>query len=253
MKQSRSDFFRILAVTLLIIVLAPAATYGTALLCRKTSLLPHVGSADAWIAFAGALAGGAITMIALYFTIRQAQKSAARQNELATRPYLFCAFENYDAEEKKLKIEHYIDDMGFIQWKMTNESDHIANHIRIVDECSYLEDAETHAFQKTDGLGETFGIYIYTVLLEDYISLPPRGEQHWRTNFTVELNGDGSYKWPGSAFLFRHTIVFEYTNILDSAVYRGRFDYDININVDVENRLHFWLWSASNTIEDIRA
>lgn len=59
----------VLIITCGLIILFPMVTYLLALIFREYDIIPPVGSADAWIGFAGGIFGGSLTMAALYFTL----------------------------------------------------------------------------------------------------------------------------------------------------------------------------------------
>ena len=97
---------------------------------------------------------------------------------------------------------------------------------------------------------DEFGISIYTVAVNDGFFLAPNGKYNWNTNFSVDLNDEGTYMWEGPAFAFTHIIFFEYTDVANLQTYKHKFEFVININIDVENKLHFFLENISNTIKD---
>ncbi len=98
---------------------------------------------------------------------------------------------------------------------------------------------------------EKYGISIYTTSLNDGTFLAPQEEYNWKTNFGIELTEDGDYKWKDTAFAFKHIIVFQFTDIANLQTYLHRFEFEININVDVNNDLHFFLWNNSNSIDAV--
>ena len=238
---------RVLLTTLFVIIFSLVGTYSFALFFKNFKIVDQVGSADAWIGFAGAAMGGLITMLALYFTLKQNQEMMQKQHATSLKPYVSCHIVNLDKEEMKVRIDNYIEDYGFIECKMKNISNNIANGIKIVDEYSLVEN--THGAEiRYDDLYDLCGISIFTVSINEGTFLAPQDEHNWKTNFSVELNEDGSYKWDSSAFCFKHIIVFELTDAENIQTYRHTFQFEININVDVNDKLHFFLWNINNSI-----
>lgn len=238
---------RLLLTTLFVIVFSLVGTYSFALFFKNFKIVNQVGSADAWIGFAGAAMGGLITMLALYFTLKQNQEMMQKQHATSLKPYVSCHIVNLDKEEMKVQIDNYIEDYGFIECKMKNISNNIANGIKIVDEYSLVENTQG-VETRYDDLYDLCGISIFTVSINEGTFLAPQDEHNWKTNFSVELNEDGSYKWDSSAFCFKHIIVFELTDTENIQTYRHTFQFEININVDVNDKLHFFLWNINNSI-----
>lgn len=82
-KQFKSDLKagRIAATTATVLLFSLVVTYLIALFFKKYEVIEQVGSADAWIGFAGAAMGGIITMLVLYFTL----KPTIKANELSEK------------------------------------------------------------------------------------------------------------------------------------------------------------------------
>lgn len=239
---------RLLSTTIFVVLFSVLGTYLVALLFKRFDIVEQVGSADAWIGFAGAGMSGLITMLALYFTLKQNQEMNQNNQISSLKPYVACNITNLDSNQRKILIKNCIENYGFIKCKMRNISNNIANGIKIVDEYSSVE-IEKEIYQRYDDLLEEYGISIYTTSLNDGTFLAPQEEYNWKTNFGIELNDEGEYKWNDVAFTFKHTIVFQFTDIANLQTYLHRFEFEINMNVDVNNDLHFYLWNISNSID----
>ena len=239
---------RLLSTTIFVVLFSVLGTYLVALLFKRFDIVEQVGSADAWIGFAGAGMSGLITMLALYFTLKQNQEMNQNNQISSLKPYVACNITNLDSNQRKILIKNCIENYGFIKCKMRNISNNIANGIKIVDEYSSVE-IEKEIYQRYDDLLEEYGISIYTTSLNDGTFLAPQEEYNWKTNFGIELNDEGEYKWNDVAFAFKHTIVFQFTDIANLQTYLHRFEFEINMNVDVNNDLHFYLWNISNSID----
>ena len=99
---------RLFETTFQIVLVYTVATYLVALFFKEFNFLEQVGSVDAWIGFAGAGMGGLITMLALYFTLKNSEE-ANKNNQIASlKPYVVCRIMNLD-EENRIKIKDYID------------------------------------------------------------------------------------------------------------------------------------------------
>lgn len=83
--------------------------------------------------------GGLITMLALYFTLKQNQEMNQNSQISSLKPYVACNITNLDSNERKILIKNCIDNYGFIECKMRNISNNIANGIKIVEEYSSVE------------------------------------------------------------------------------------------------------------------
>lgn len=238
----------ILMATIFIIYFSLVGTYLIALFFKNVdnSFVKQVGSADAWIGFAGSALGGLITMLALYFTLKHTEEQNYKAHINSIRPYVSCNITNLDDEQHKLKLKKYINNYDFIKFKMTNISSNIANGIKIKDEYSTIEsNGENIKYENLDD----WGISIYTVCINDGFFLAPGNEYNWRTNICIEVNDDGTYFWSDPSFVFSHIIVFQYTDISNEQIYEHKFEFTININIDVNNKLHFFLENISNSID----
>lgn len=213
---------RLLSTTILVVLFSALGTYLTALLFKRFDIIEQVGSADAWIGFAGAGMGGLITMLALYFTLKQNQEMNQNSQISSLKPYVACNITNLDSNERKILIKNCIDNYGFIECKMRNISNNIANGIKIVEEYSSVE-IKKDVYKRYDDLLEKYGISIYTTSLNDGTFLAPQEEYNWKTNFGIELTEEGDYKWKDTAFAFKHTIVFQFTDIANLQTYLHRF------------------------------
>lgn len=243
----------IVLIMLAILIASPAATYVIALGVKSQGAIAPIGSVDSWISFAGSIIGGSITMIALYFTIKQEHIMIKKNTELSVMPSIYCELKNEmisnNTNDKELLVGGCINNWGFVNWDMVNSSDNLANNVRIVDQLYYLPKPNSmeKAYTKIDDLDE-YGISLYTILYEDSVFIPPHNKQSWKANFMIETNDDGTYKFGNSAFVFKHAIVYKYSDVLENKEYTGRFEFELNINVDSENKLHFYLWDSSNRL-----
>ena len=248
--KERLKTYKILSLTVLVIFLFTSATYLIAIVCRDLrdlNIIEQIGTSDAWIGFAGASLGGVITMLALYFTLQQNSQIMQNQYKASIKPYVFCDIVNLDESRTEILIDNYINDYGFIHCVMKNISNNVANAVKIIDQYSLVE-VEPGVEKRYDDLYELIGISIYTVLMNEGTFLSPQGEHRWKTNFSVEQNDDETYKWDGSAFCFKHVIVFQLSDAENMEKYLHKFEYEININVDVDNKLHFFLWNMNNSV-----
>ena len=127
---------KILASTVFVIAFGILTTYFTALLCKDVRELGivQVGSADAWIGFAGSCLGGFMTMLAVYFTLIDNRKNNNEEKINSIKPYLSCRIVNLDDEQQEILVENYIESYGFIECEMRNISNNIANGITIKDQ-----------------------------------------------------------------------------------------------------------------------
>ena len=239
---------KLLATSIFVVLFSVVGTYIVALFFKRFEIIEQVGSVDAWIGFAGAGMGGFITMLALYYTLKQNQEMNQANRITSLRPYVSCSITNLDDEGLKIVLSDYIENYDFIKCKMKNISGNIANGITIVDEYSLVETAKDN-FKRFDDLLDIYGISIYTVSINDGTFLAPQEEYNWKTNICVELTEEGKYKWPDSAFAFKHIIVFEFKDVENLQIYNHVFEFEININVDTEKNLHFFLWNISNSIK----
>lgn len=243
----------IIVIMVAILIASPASTYLIAKCFKNQAVISPIGSVDTWISFAGSIIGGSITMIALYFTIKQEHIMIKKNTELSVMPSIYCELQNNiisnNTNDKELVIDDCINNWGFINWDMINSSDNLANNVRIVDQFYYLPkpNSKEKAYIQIENLDE-YGISLYTILYEDSIFIPPHNKQSWKSNFMIEPNDDGTYKFGGPAFIFKHAIIYKYTDVLESREYTGRFEFEFNINVDTENKLHFHLWDSSNRL-----
>ena len=232
-------------------MLVPAATYLVALLFQSTQLIPQIGSVDSWIAFAGSILGGSLTMLALVFTLHHERKIAEKAELQKIRPLLFCSInkEQFTADGFEIRMPNCTNDYDFIRWRINNVSENVANHVRIVDERTFVKDQEELHEIGSDTLLDDYGISIMTVSMQDYIALEPHGVAQNRTNFSLETDEQGEYKI-NSAFDFLNAITIEYSDIKGIGAYRSKFTFHININIDNRNNPHVFIESVETTLLD---
>ncbi|MBQ3252185.1 MAG: hypothetical protein IJB02_02965 [Oscillospiraceae bacterium] len=246
--KEQLNAMKVLRVTALVVILSPIITYAILDLSRmlkKYQFVEAIGSADAWIGFAGSIIGGSITMIALYLTFRH-ERDVGRQHYIESiKPYISCRVANYDEDDRTIDVGKCIEDYGFIKCKMKNISNSIAN-ISYGDQYISLEQ-EKGVYEKQENLDQ-FGISIYTVQLDSGFFLAPKDDYKWNVNFNIELDDDGNYKFQDSAFAFRYTILFQITDALKADTYTFEFAFDININIDTNGKPILFLDNQSNTI-----
>lgn len=98
-KQFQADLKagRIAITTVIVIVSSAVGTYLIALFFKNVDIIEQVGSANAWIGFAGSAMGGVITMLVLYFTL----KSSVKANELSEK------LMNMEAARYKLEMRPF--------------------------------------------------------------------------------------------------------------------------------------------------
>lgn len=250
--KEQLNSMKMLRVTAFVVIFSPIITYAILDISRelkKYQLVEAVGSADAWIGFAGSIIGGSITMLALYLTFRHEREVGRQQYIESIKPYISCRISNYDELERSIDVGNCLNDYGFIQCKMKNISHNIAN-ISYIDQYVSIERAKGE-YVKQENL-EQFGISIYTVQLDDGFFLAPKDSYRWKTNVLIEQDDEGNYKFEGSAFAFRYTIQFGVTDVLKADTYIFEFDFDININIDTDGKPILFLWNQGNAIlEDI--
>lgn len=97
-----SKFLRnILSLTAIIVIVSFPFSYIVLMFGRGLSSEPgaQIGTADGWLAFIGSILGGAITMIALIFTIRHENRKMLKERDLRLQeieyqapPILICNF-----------------------------------------------------------------------------------------------------------------------------------------------------------------
>lgn len=246
--KEQLNAMRVLRVTALVVILSPIITYGILDLCRilkKFQLVEAIGSADAWIGFAGSIIGGSITMLALYLTFRHERDVGRQQYIDSIKPYISCRIVNYDEDERTIDVGKCIDDYGFIKCKMKNISNSIAN-ISYFDQYISLE-KEKGVYEKQKNLDQ-FGISIYTVQLDNGFFLAPKDDYKWNVNFNIELDNQGNYRFRDSAFAFQYTILFKITDVLKADAYIFEFSFDVNINIDTKGEPILFLENQSNSI-----
>lgn len=240
---------KLFETTLFVIFVFLFAASTFALIAKEFPVVATVGSVDAWIGFAGSAMGGCITMLALYFTLKNSEERIQKSQIAALKPCIVCHITNLNPEKTEILIDDYIiEDLAFITCDMRNVSNNIANEIRIVDEFSSIEN-ENGIVERFDQLEEAFGISIYTVSINSGTFLAPQESYNWNTIFHLKSNANGTYKWDGPSFIFQHTIVFSFSDISNTKTYTQRFEYVININMDTENNLLFFLEDVGNFME----
>lgn len=238
---------KLFETTLFVVYASLFATYTLALAAKLFPVLEPVGSADAWIGFAGSAMGGGITMLALYFTLKTTEERIQKSQIAALKPCIVCHITNLDPITAILLTEKFIEPFSFIECDMCNVSNNIANEIRIVDEFSSIKN-ETGVFERNDYLEKDFGISIDTFSFNDGTFLAPQESYKWNTSLYITQTKDGSYKWGSSTFSFKHTVVFSFSNISNTKTYNQTFEYVINI-AKVHGQTYYFLDNMCNFLE----
>jgi hypothetical protein len=248
-KNNKFPWLLILGVTVVIVVVSPVVTYLIALLCKDAIIVPHLGSVDAWIDYSGSIIGGSLTMFALIFTLQHERKASEERERQNIRPTLFCKIKNevLEGEYGQISLPNCVNDYDFIYWEMSNVSSNVADHIRIIDQQTYIRRQDGDEEIDDELLFENKGISIMTVIVKDHISLEPQGTVMLQTNFSLETLDDGTFKI-GNAFDFVYAITVEYTDIKGLGVYKNKFMFHLNINIDVYNEPCVFIMSVSNTL-----
>lgn len=200
-------------------------------------------SIDGYFSYLGAVLGAFVTLLVLYFTLKNEKENIKEQRNLNIKPYLYCDLLNYDKDKWKIYIDNCINDYGKIEWSMNNFSNNIANNIKIIEEYS-----EVKGEKITDSDMDKYGVQIFTVLLQDNIFLPPNGIKIWKTNFTLLKDKAGEFIIKNGAFMFMHRIVYQYSDAPNDIIYKGMFSFEININIDCQGKAYFFVESINNSI-----
>lgn len=239
---------KLFETTLFVVYASLFATYTLALAAKLFPVLEPVGSADAWIGFAGSAMGGCITMLALYFTLKTTEERIQKSQIAALKPCIVCHITNLYPDRPEIWIKNCRNRFGFINCNMRNVSNNIANGIKIIDEYSSIQN-EKGIFERNDNLENDFGISIFTDSITSGTFLAPQEFNIWKTNVYIETNADATYKWEGPSFIFKHTVVFSFSDISNTTTYKQRFEYVININIIEESKPRFFLEDVGNFME----
>lgn len=246
--KSQLNSTKFLIASLFLIALSPVFTYIILIIAKffkKFQVIDAIGTADAWISFAGSIVGGSITMFALYVTLKHESKIREKNYIDSIKPYVSCHIVNYKADKREIDIDECVNDFGHIQCIMKNISNNIGN-IKLKDQFSGLKSEDNH-FTKAD-IWEQFGISIYTVQVDDGFLLAPQESYKWDINFKLESNEDGKYKFKdGSSFWY--TILYEITDVSCIDTYTFRFDFEFCINIDNDDKPIIFLDRQNNSIE----
>ena len=248
------DSLKVLSVTSILVIASPILTYGILSISRELrddGIVEAIGSADAWIGFAGSIIGGAMTMLALYLTFRHEREVGRQQYIESMKPYISCRITSYDEDARTINIGNCVDEYDYIQCNMKNISSNIAN-INYYDQYASVE-VEQGVYEKRENLAQ-YGISIYAIKLIDGFFLGPNDEYKWNVNFCIELDNEKNYKFEDSAFAFRYSMIFEVTDALKANTYFFEFNFDININIDTSGKPVLFLYNQNNAIlEDVKS
>lgn len=243
----KKDVCKIIFSIIGILVLSPTITYLIALFFSKFHLIKQIGLVDTWISFAGSIIGGAITMIALIFTVKEQQKANKINAEIQSRPYVFCQINNYSGNFKRFNSSNKNDYEGEIFWEMANASNNVAERVRIIDEKLYLEDTNGISGIELKDLTdvEDMGITIYTVLAENFYYIVPYKDIPWKT--TILIDKPVFYQKNKSGITLKNVIFYEYCNAQLDTVYQWEFSFSVFVSIDVDDKLSFHIEDISNT------
>lgn len=232
--------YAIFAIYILLPILINCFLYMYVIVTKsKLNLL----SIDGYFSYLGAVLGGFVTLLVLYFTIKNEKENIKEERKLNIKPYLYCDLLNYDKDKWKINIDNCVNDYGKIEWSMNNFSNNIANNIKIIEEYSEVEGKKISSSDM-----DKYGVQIFTVLLQDNIFLPPNGVKIWKTNFTLIKDKSGDFIIKNGAFMFMHRIIYQYSDAPNDILYKGMFSFEININIDRQGKAYFFVESINNSI-----
>lgn len=243
----KKDVCKIIFSIIGILILSPTITYLIALFFSKFHLIKQIGFVDTWISFSGSIIGGAITMVALIFTVKEQQKANKINAEIQSRPYVFCQIDKYSGNFKRFNSSNKNDYEGEIFWKMANSSNNVAERVRIIDEKLYLEDTNGNNDTELKDLTyiEDMGISIYTVLAENYYYIVPYKDIPWKT--TISIDKPIFYQKNKSGISLKNVIFYEYRNAQLDTIYHWKFSFTVFVSIDVDNKLSYLIEDISNT------
>lgn len=247
--KSKLDYIKVLIVTIFIIIFSPIFTYVLVMIARylkNYQIIDAIGTSDAWIGFAGSIIGGSITMFALYLTFKHESRVREKNRIDSIKPYISCRISNYKEDERKIDIGECVNDYGHIQCVMKNISNNIGN-IKFKEQFISREIEKNH-FEKVYNLDQ-FGISTFAVQLDNGFFLAPHETYKWNINFGLVTDDVGNYKFENHCFSYIHTILFEITDVSNTDTYIFRFDFEVNINIDKNNKPTLFLEKQNNSIE----
>ena len=216
----------------LVIIISTIITYSLALIFKKFDILEKVGSADAWIGFAGSAMGGIITMLVLYFTLKSNDENNRKVYNATLKPYLICK----TIEDKNGNTEHYafrshsssiLADTPRINCEIHNISNNIANKIRLLDSYPVLN--VNDGSETCNNEIESCGIKVDIEFTKDNMFLAPNGTFNFYMYISILENKDGTDKWKISQFESNHIVVFEFTDIINQT-YKQAFEFKVKIH-----------------------
>jgi len=239
-KEKNNSTICIAIIVILVLIFSPICTYLIASLFKNNhSFIPAVGTANAWIGFAGSVIGGSMTIIVLYFTVKRAQKEAKSYKKQLIKPSLYCELKNVD-DNNRFILEEPQNDYSRIEWKIINTSSNPAYNVKIIEENDYIYDTSNDKWRKIkDDFYTYYGISIFTVRVYESMFVPPNKSQTCYTNFYFEKNEKTYNLWHGKTFM--HSIVFEYYDASNENKYVSEFVFEMHILFTVDDDVHYML------------
>lgn len=237
----------------LILIGAPIIVYFASISAKELFFyigLPISGTKDTWINFAGSIIGGLITMVALYLTIHNDEKTKIR-------PYLVCnAF--FEGDKKSLRHGSCVNlEMGLIPIKLQIKC---ANEAVATDFICESQKTEFSQYKFSDidknyiyvGISEedalSLGISIFTVILDEKQIVSPYNDVFMRCNiFVNKIDNEG---YLGDLVQMIHEITFSYKNIKGNDKKFLKFSFKAYVNIDVNDIPHIIIEEKTNTITD---
>ena len=250
-RQLISFTSKTILIALAILIFSPLLTYLIILFIQNTPIknLPHIGSVDTWISFAGSIIGGSITMVALALTINYESEARKKEELRQIKPVLvgepIYLEDSWGRVSKEFNVNGCIEQDVQLPWMIKNVSNNIANNLSIIREYIYLYNTKTNSYDiEKQGL-YSYGITMLQVILDNNFLLEPNSYQNFNTNFKCEYDNNGEFMF-GNAFNFLYVKKYSYTDVRNIVTYENLFKMELNINIDVDNKLHLFIGNYYN-------
>ena len=211
-------------------------------LLNKFNWLIVEGTKDSWISFAGSIIGGFITMLVLYFTVKQSNMENENNNIKSVRPFILVTPElNNDFDES---IDTDCNGCQYvIDTTVENISNNLVKDLVLEKELVYIYNSSINDFELLDPDKDNYAIY--TVLYNKQDMIKPNGVSKFHTNFIINNYSDAL---EDNAVCFKVVTTYRYKDVMDYVEYKHYFEYELNINYSRDGKFSLFAQDIKNNL-----
>lgn len=247
MKISKKKIVIFFIITILVIPLVIHVLFK--INCNIYFFQAEWTAGDVLTAYASLLGAGA-TIFAVIITINY-ENGLRRKEEIAkNKPLLIskplCDYADDKKIDKIYNVNNCSDCPTQLPWQIKNVSNAVANNLKFGKDYFYLYNENTKKYDiPIDDLLIPYNVQMLQVIINNNHIIEPFSYETFYTNFSCFRNEQNEFSF-GNAFSFLYVKKYSYTDVQNIVTYENLFKMELNINIDVDNRLHLFIENYYN-------